>query len=91
MRSEKETLENVLTMKCQDTRKALKNELHRVNEEITRHYAVMRAESTRLSQTVGNLRTEKTALEKEIVRMTKRIEDLENQIGKMGQRKRQKC
>jgi predicted nucleic acid-binding Zn-ribbon protein len=82
LRSEKETLENVLTMKCQDTRKALKNELHRVNEEITRHYAVMRAESTRLSQTVGNLRTEKTALEKEIVRMTKRIEDLENQIGK---------
>ena len=82
MRSEKETLENVLTMKCQDTRTALKNELHRVNEEITRHYAVMRAESTRLSQTVGNLRTEKTALEKEIVRMTKRIEDLENQIGK---------
>lgn len=82
MRSEKETLENVLTMKCQDTRKALKNELHRVNEEITRHYAVMRAESTRLSQTVGNLRTEKTALEKEIVRMTKRIEELENQIGK---------
>ena len=82
MRSEKETLENVLTMKCQDTRKALKNELHRVNEEITRHYEVMRAESTSLSQTVGNLRTEKTALEKEIVRMTKRIEDLENQIGK---------
>lgn len=82
MRSEKETLENVLTMKCQDTRKALKNELHRVNEEIVRHYAVMRAESTRLSQTVGNLRTEKTALEKEIVRMTKRIEELEIQIGK---------
>jgi len=82
LRSEKETLENVLTMKCQDTRKALKNELHRVNEEIVRHYAVMRAESTRLSQTVGNLRTEKTALEKEIVRMTKRIEELEIQIGK---------
>jgi hypothetical protein len=48
LRSEKETLENVLTMKVQDTRKALKNELHRVNEDITRHYAVMRAESTRL-------------------------------------------
>ena len=38
LRSEKETLENVLTMKCQDTRKALKNELHRVNEDIVRHY-----------------------------------------------------
>ena len=38
LRSEKETLENVLTMKYQDTRKALKNELHRVSEDITRHY-----------------------------------------------------
>ncbi len=69
-------------MKCQDTRKALKNELHRVNEDITRHYASMRAESTRLQQQCGNLKTEKTALEKEIVRMTKRIEELEGAIGK---------
>ena len=82
LRSEKETLENVLTMKCQDTRKALKNELHRVNEEITRHYGQMRAESTRLQQQMGNLKTEKTAIEKEIVRMTKRIEELEAAIGK---------
>ncbi len=82
LRSEKETLENVLTMKCQDTRKALKNELHRVNEEITRHYVTMRAETTRLQQQMGNLKTEKTALEKEIVRMTKRIEELEAAIGK---------
>ena len=39
LRSEKETLESVLTMKSQDTRKALTNELHRVEEEIKRHYA----------------------------------------------------
>ena len=39
LRSEKETLESVLTMKCQDTRKALTNELHRVTEEISRHYS----------------------------------------------------
>ena len=82
LRSEKETLENVLTMKCQDTRKALTNELHRVTEDITRHYSVMRAEAVRLNQQMGNLKTEKTALEKEIVRMTKRIEELEEQIGK---------
>lgn len=82
LRSEKETLENVLTMKCQDTRKALTNELHRVQEEITRHYGVMRAESVRLNQSMQTLKSEKTALEKEIIRMTKRIEDLEDQIGK---------
>ena len=82
LRSEKETLENVLTMKCQDTRKALTNELHRVQEDIARHYGVMRSESVRLNQQLGNLKTEKMALEKEVVRMTKRIEELEDAIGK---------
>ena len=48
LRSEKETLESVLTMKCQDTRKALTNELHRVEEEIKRHYANQKAEGQRL-------------------------------------------
>ena len=58
------------------------NELHRVQEEIARHYGVMRSESVRLNQQLGNLKTEKTALEKEIVRMMKRIEELEDAIGK---------
>ena len=48
LRSEKETLESVLTMKCQDTRKALTNELHRVEEEIKRHYSNQLAEGQRL-------------------------------------------
>jgi chromosome segregation ATPase len=82
LRSEKETLENVLTMKCQDTRKALTNELHRVQEDINRHYNVMRAESVRLNQQLGTLKTEKSALEKEIIRMTNRIVELEDTIGK---------
>ena len=48
LRSEKDTLEQVLTMKSQDTRKALTNELHRVEEEIKRHYGNQKAEGTRL-------------------------------------------
>ena len=62
LRSEKETLESVLTMKCQDTRKALVNELHRVNEEIARHYENQKAESMRLKQQLSNLNTEKTSI-----------------------------
>jgi len=50
LRSEKETLDSVLTMKCQDTRKALTNELHRVTEEINRHYSNQNAETQRLQQ-----------------------------------------
>ena len=71
MRSEKETLESVLTMKQQDTRKALTNELHRVEEEIKRHYANQKAEGTRLQQQVTQLKNDKTALEKDIIRIQK--------------------
>ena len=42
----------------------------------------MRSESVRLNQQLGNLKTEKMALEKAVVRMTKRIEELEDAIGK---------
>lgn len=81
LRSEKETLESVLTMKCQDTRKALTNELHRVEEEIKRHYNNQKAEGQRLQQQLTGLKTDKTGLEKEVIRMQKRIEELELQIG----------
>lgn len=81
LRSEKETLESVLTMKQGDTKKALTNELHRVEEEIKRHYANQKAESQRLQTQVTGLKTEKTSLEKDIIRMQKRIDELELQIG----------
>ena len=68
-------------MKVQDTRKALTNEIHRVVEEIQRHYTNQSAENQRIQQQVSNLKTEKTALEKEALRMTKRIDELELQIG----------
>ena len=45
LRSEKETLDSVLTMKSQDTKKALTNEIHRVVEEISRHYSNQVAET----------------------------------------------
>ena len=57
------------------------NELHRVTEEVNRHYSNQNAETQRLNQQLSNLKTDKTALEKEILRMTKRVEELELQIG----------
>ena len=56
-------------MKQNDTRKALTNELHRVEEEIRRHYANQKAEGSRLQTQVTQLKNDKTALEKEILRL----------------------
>ncbi len=68
-------------MKVADTKKALTNELHRVEEEIKRHYGNLKAEGTRLQQQLTALKGDKTAIEKEILRMQKRTEELELQIG----------
>ena len=53
------------------------NELHRVTEEINRHYDNQKAESSRLKQQLSNLNTEKTSLHQEILRLTARINELE--------------
>ena len=82
LRSEKETLENVLTMKIQDTRTGLINELHRVKEDIKNHYSIMKAESVRLGTDLVKVKTEKSAIEKEVVRMTRRIKEMEDALGK---------
>ena len=48
LRSEKETLESVLTMKTQDVRKTLTNENFKVEEEMKRHYSHQKAENSRI-------------------------------------------
>jgi|Transcript_27824 hypothetical protein len=48
LRTEKDTLENVLNMKINDVRKSLMNEIYRVEEEMKRHFAHQKAENSRL-------------------------------------------
>ena len=81
LKSEKETLESVLTVKTQDVRKTLTNELFRVEEEMKRHYAHQKAENSRLQQQVTTLKGEKTALEQQMLALQRRIAELEDQIG----------
>jgi hypothetical protein len=58
LKSEKDTLESVLSMKTQDVKKTLTNELMRIEEEMkryhvtfkARHFAHQKAENSRLQQ-----------------------------------------
>lgn len=81
MRSEKETLESVLTMKTQDVRKTLTNELFKVEEEMKRHYAHQKAENSRIQQQVTALKGEKTALDMQLLELERRMAELELQVG----------
>jgi len=54
LKSEKDTLESVLTMKTQDVKKTLTNELLRIEEEMKRHFAHQKAENSRFFQKYSN-------------------------------------
>jgi chromosome segregation ATPase len=81
LRSEKDTLESVLTMKTQDVRKTLTNELFKVEEEMKRHYAHQKAENARIQQQVTALKGEKTALDMQLLELERRMSELELQVG----------
>lgn len=81
LRSEKDTLESVLTMKTQEVRKALTNENFKVEEEMKRHYSHQKAENSRLQQQVTQLRGEKTALDMQLLELERRMAELELQVG----------
>jgi hypothetical protein len=89
LRSEKDTLESVLTMKTSDVKKTLSNELVRIEEEMyemwnrfrKRHFNFQKAENSRIQQQITALKGEKTALQQQLLGLQRRITELEMQIG----------
>lgn len=81
LRSEKDTLQEVLTMKINDVRKSLTSEISRVEEEMKRHFTHQKSENNRLQNQINLLKGEKTTLQAHIMKLQSRISELENQIG----------
>jgi len=81
LRSEKETLESVLTLKTQEVRKTLTNENFKVEEELKRHYAHQKQDNSRMQQQITALRGEKTALDMQLIELERRMAELELQVG----------
>ena len=65
LKSEKETLQAVLTMKTADVKDSLTGELKKIEEEMKRHFAHQKAENSRLQQQITALKGEKTALQQQ--------------------------
>eukprot|EP01017_Pseudomicrothorax_dubius_P022958 TRINITY_DN24702_c0_g1_i1.p1 TRINITY_DN24702_c0_g1~~TRINITY_DN24702_c0_g1_i1.p1 ORF type:complete len:158 (+),score=38.57 TRINITY_DN24702_c0_g1_i1:41-514(+) len=81
LRSEKDTLESVLSMKTQDVKKTLNNEMSRIEEEMKRHFAHQKAENSRIQQQITALKGDKTALQQQLLGIQRRIAELEMQVG----------
>ena len=81
LKSEKETLQSVLTMKTGDVKEALTEELKTLENEMRRHFAHQKAENSRLQQQITALRGEKTSLQQQLIGLQRRISELDMQIG----------
>ena len=82
LRADKEMIESILTLKTQEVKKTLTNELFRVEEEMKKHFAHQKAENSRLQQQITQLKAEKTVLQQQLVGLRTKIEELEQQVGK---------
>ncbi len=82
LKSDKDMIESILTLKTQEVKKTLTNELFRVEDEMKKHFAHQKAENARLQQQITQLKSEKTVLQQQLVGLKRKIEELEQQVGK---------
>jgi hypothetical protein len=67
LRSEKDTLENVLVTKSQDVRKTITNDVTRVEEDLKRNFQQQKSENTRVQQQITSIKGEKTNLQQQLL------------------------
>lgn len=81
LRSEKDSLESALNAKVMELRKYLMNELSRIEDEMKRHFVHQKQENNRMQQQITSLKGEKTAMQQLLLKLQRRLSDLESQIG----------
>ena len=81
LRSEKETLEEVLSRKAQDMKKSLEEECGRVDSDMRQSFQNQKALNNKLQQQSTLLKQEKTNLQQNLLALQRRIGDLEMQVG----------
>lgn len=81
LKTEKDTLQDMLKTKTHEVKSTLLQELNKVEDEMKRHFSHQKAENSRLQQQISQLKTEKTVLQNQLIALQRRISDLEMQVG----------
>jgi hypothetical protein len=81
LKTEKDTLQELLQLKTREVKSTLLQELNKVEDEMKRHFSHQKAENSRLQQQISQLKTEKTVLQNQSISLQRRITDLEMQVG----------
>ncbi len=78
---EKDLMKDNLSKRAHEVKTVLLQELNKVDEEMKRHIAHQRSENARLLQFISQLKTDKTMLQNQLLSLTRRMKDLEMQVG----------
>eukprot|EP00388_Colpodella_angusta_P021284 GDKJ01053895.1.p1 GENE.GDKJ01053895.1~~GDKJ01053895.1.p1 ORF type:complete len:139 (-),score=41.87 GDKJ01053895.1:412-828(-) len=81
LRAEKSNIEIHYQGQLTELKKAMVNDVSRIQEEVKRSLATQKAENGRLQQQVTTLKGEKTSLQQQILGLQRRIQEIEEQIG----------
>lgn len=81
LKVEKDTLQELITIKNKEIRRLIAQEISRVDEEMKRHFAHQKAENSRLGQQLVQFKSDKPVFNQFLAEMFKKIRDLELQIG----------
>lgn len=81
LKTEKDTLQEMLQLKAREVKTTLNQELSKVEDEIKRHFSHQKAENSKLQQQISQLKTEKTVLQNQFIALQRRITDLDMQVG----------
>ena len=81
LKTEKDTLEEVLSRKAMDVKKSLEEETNRVDSEMRQAFKGQKSENNKLQQQATSLKQEKTNLQQNLLALQRRIGDLEMQVG----------
>lgn len=81
VRGEKDTLETVLSMKIQDTKKSVQNDETRLRADMDRCRKTQRTETQRLQGQVRTLNLETNTIAQKLLALQRRVHEMEANMG----------
>ena len=81
LKSEKETLESVLSMKANEVRKTMIDDVNRTDKDMRDKFKLQKSENNKLQQQATMLKQEKTNIQQNILALQRRVGELELIIG----------
>mmetsp|Transcript_2906 Transcript_2906/g.3409 ORF Transcript_2906/g.3409 Transcript_2906/m.3409 type:complete len:99 (+) Transcript_2906:92-388(+) len=84
LKSEKETLEQVLEQKAFDVRKCMEEDVVKNQQDMRQKFQESKSENNKLQSSISGLKQEKTTLQQNILSLQRKISELELTVGQNG-------